>query len=74
MEEELQKLQPPPRQILTPELEAGSRRGLVEDPTVMVIFEDSDSEQEEESDSDGPILYRDDEDDDEEDVPISMML
>lgn len=69
MEEELQKLHPPPRQ----ELEAGSRWGFVGDP--MVIFEDSDSEQEEDNDSDGPILYRDDADeDDEEDVPLSMML
>lgn len=69
MEEELQKLHPPPRQ----ELEAGSRWGFVGDP--MVIFEDSDSEQEEDNDSDGPILYRDDADeDDEEDVPLSMTL
>lgn len=70
MEEELQKLQPPPRQSIPPELEAGSRRGLVADPGVMVIFEDS------ESDSDGPVLYREDEDEDEdeEDVPMSMML
>ncbi|XP_053493398.1 phosphatase and actin regulator 4A isoform X9 [Ictalurus furcatus] len=66
MEEELQKLHPPPRQ----ELEAGSRWGFVGDP--MVIFEDSDSEQEEDNDSDGPILYRDDADeDDEEDVPLT---
>ncbi|XP_053087266.1 phosphatase and actin regulator 4A isoform X3 [Pangasianodon hypophthalmus] len=71
MEEELQKLHPPPRQTLHPELEAGSRRGLVGDPMGMVIFEDSDSEQEEENDSDGPIHYRDDEEDDEEDVPIT---
>lgn len=70
MEEELQKLHPVPRQTLPPELETGSRRALVADPNVMVIFEDSDSEQgEEESDSDGPVLYRED---DEEDVPMSM--
>lgn len=71
MEEELQKLHPPPWQTMPPELEAGSRRGLVGD--TMVIFEDSDSEQEEDTDSDGPILYRDDEEDDEE-VPMSMTL
>ncbi|XP_058260412.1 phosphatase and actin regulator 4A isoform X6 [Hemibagrus wyckioides] len=69
MEEELQKLHPPPRQTMPPELEAGSRRGLVGD--TMVIFEDSDSEQEEDTDSDGPILYRDDEEDDDEEVPMT---
>lgn len=73
IEEEMQKLHPPPppssRQTLPPELETGSRRGLVGDHAVMVIFEDSDS------DSDGPIHYRDDDDDDEEDeeVPTSKM-
>ncbi|KAK2864553.1 hypothetical protein Q7C36_003707 [Tachysurus vachellii] len=70
MEEELQKLHPPPPQTFPPELEAGSRRGLVGD--TMVIFEDSDSEREDDNDSDGPILYRDDEeDDDDEDVPMT---
>ncbi|KAK3508323.1 hypothetical protein QTP70_021485 [Hemibagrus guttatus] len=69
MEEELQKLHPPPRQTLAPELAAGSRRGLVGD--TMVIFEDSDSEKDGDTDSDGPILYRDDEEDDDEEVPMT---
>ncbi|TSK28164.1 Phosphatase and actin regulator 4A [Bagarius yarrelli] len=70
IEEEMQKLHPPPRQTLPPELEAGSRRGLIGGP--MVIFEDSDNEQEEDNDSDGPVLYREEEEEeDEEDVPMT---
>ncbi|XP_067217898.1 phosphatase and actin regulator 4A isoform X2 [Chanodichthys erythropterus] len=76
IEEELQKLRPAPRPARQLELEPRSRRGLVGDPRVTVIPEDTgpgNSEDEEESDSDGPINYRDDdeEDDDEEDIPIS---
>ncbi|KAL0165837.1 hypothetical protein M9458_037681, partial [Cirrhinus mrigala] len=74
MEEELQKLRPAPRPTQQPDLEPRSRRGLVGDPRVSVIPEDTThgNSDDEESDSDGSIQYRDDEDDDdEEDVPTS---
>ncbi|XP_059412846.1 phosphatase and actin regulator 4A-like isoform X1 [Carassius carassius] len=75
IEEELQKLRPVPRPTL--QLEPRSRRGLVGDPRVTVIPEDtghgdSVDEESEESDSDGPVNYREEDDeDDEEDVPTS---
>ncbi|XP_022538678.2 phosphatase and actin regulator 4A isoform X5 [Astyanax mexicanus] len=76
MEEELAKLRPAPRPTLPQEMEPRSRRGIVENPSVTVIHEDSragdSDEDEDESDSDGSVQYRDDPDEDEEDdVPLS---
>ena len=72
MEEELAKLNPPPRFLRQPELEPRSRRGLV----VSAIPEGGGpGDSEEETDSDGPINYRDDsEEESDDDGPQSEWI